>query len=116
MEITVPYVRSSPKAKVIKAEDTVIELLDRYITLQFLYKEEVPKDEEDIFQGTKERKGDCSVTILKSAIVCTETGWDDTAQRYDFHIFTSEYSWGFNCESKSEAREYYDKLTNWLLQ
>lgn len=114
-KLTIPYVRSSPRATVIRAEDTVIELHDTYLTICINATEEIPKDDEDEYLGVKRDRKSGNATILKSGIVAIESTWDDKAESHDFVIWTHVGTWGYNCGSRNEAMEYYEKLINWLL-
>ena len=114
--MTIPYVRSTVKATVVKADDTIIELFDTYLQLRVNATEEVPVDEEDEYLGVREVLKFGFATILKSSIGAIEMGWDSKAECYDFSIFTNTTTWAYNCKSKELAQEYYTELINWLLK
>jgi len=113
MRIVVPYVRSSKHSCVIKANDTIIELLDDRFEITIDSVEEVPVDIDDVCLGVKEKIKNSQICGTKESIVNVEWGWDDNSDSYDFCIFGNGYSLGYNCESKEDAIRYYKLIKDW---
>lgn len=114
-KLTLPYVKSTPKAKVIWAEDITIEMLDTHLRIVCEVTEEQPHEDELL--GTKESRTESITTLPRSLISAVTTTYDSIAECYDVNIYVSgSGSWGYNCRTKAEAHGYHEQLSNWLTQ
>lgn len=114
--LIIPYHRNQKHSEVVFSEDTRIDLHDTHLEIFVNGHELIPKDEDDLLVGMKESRMEGSAVVLKSHIVFIDTGWSNSAQCYDFGIYTTSSTLGYNCKDKKTATEQYEILKDWLLR